>query len=963
MKTLRAFPGIAAIIALGFSSIEAADLAAGGYHAVRVDGGSVKGLGDGTYGQLGPHPIGAPASVAGLGDVTAVAAGGFTTLALKSDGTVWFFGETTLQHPTPHGTPNPVSTPVQVPGLGGIDSIAAGHRHYLALDADTGNLYGWGHNGSGQVGDGGLLDVTNPVLVLTGVSSMSAGDGFSLAVKRDGTLWTWGTNRHGQLGLGDTADRHGPTQVAGIGPAAKAAAGGRHALILLADGSVLATGDNEFGQLGLGTTNSTTTPTVIPGPSGVTQLAVGYFHSAALGSTGEIWVWGRNFEGQCGGGNASPVTHPSPQSLAGLHGTPTAIACGYHFTLIRLADGSIVGTGSNSDGQIDGSSVATQDDSRHVLIPQLTPLSPDLTAPQPNPMSFSSPPAALNATSISMTASEANDPSTPVEYFFQCTTSGGNDSGWQIDKTYIDTGLVTGVPFIYQVKARDAAGNETAFSAPASAIPEEDTTPPAIHSLDPVNGAVGIPTGVNLVLTFDEAVQIGSGSVVIKENWGNAVVATIDAAHVTISDTQVTVEPPATLASGTQYYVELTAGAITDLSGNPFGGIAGSKTWSFVTAVTTPPAPSLLAHYTFDVASGGTTPDSVGSAFATLGGGVGIDPNIAGKIGAGALRMTNANGSNAASVDGAVTSNSFAWANGARTVTFWWKAMTPVADTGQGTYVSFGTTASNGTRFDIKETNSASPGSQLRVEIQGVGFNTNPANFDDGNWHFVAVTVPDNATFREISWYVDGSATSLNTSLSTLAIATGTGPVVFGDSIITAPNGGDNRTPNGFLDDFQLYGRVLTQHEILFLRDNPGDVLGMPTATFDNYMSDPTFGIDPTQQGFADDPDRDGLANGLEAWFGTHPAQPNTALSILASDGTTTTFSHPQNESPPADIIGFYEWSPDLDKWYAGDGVDAPPGGPTVVFSVESLGATTVVTATASAASERLFMRAVVRRN
>jgi hypothetical protein len=234
-----------------------------------------------------------------------------------------------------------------------------------------------------------------------------------------------------------------------------------------------------------------------------------------------------------------------------------------------------------------------------------------------------------------------------------------------------------------------------------------------------------------------------------------------------------------------------------------------------------------IVHYTFDVDNSGTTPDSVGSASATLGGGVAINTGIVGQLGGGVLEMTAANGSNLASVDGAVTSNSFDWsASSARTVTFWWKAKTPVANTFQGTYVSLGTTVANGTRFDIKESNNPPNSSQLRVEVQGAGQSSNPTSFDDGNWHFVAVTVPNAATLADISWFagVRGGSLSgdLNISTSTQVIATGTGPLVFGDSIISAP---DNRTPNGYLDEFQLYDRVLTPEEILFLYQNPGDVI------------------------------------------------------------------------------------------------------------------------------------------
>lgn len=379
VKTLRTISLIAGALALVSAPLSAApsQLAAGGYHVVGVHSGRVLGLGDGTYGQLGTNPAGAPATVAGLTGVTHVAAGRFSTIALKLDGTVWFLGEATLQHTTPHGTPSATANAVQVAGLSGIDALAAGHRHFLALDLDSGELFAWGHNGSGQVGDGGLLDVTTPVLILTGVASMAAGDGFSLAVKSDSTVFGWGRNRHGQLGLGDTADRVSPTQIPGASSALAVAAGGQHSLILLTNGSVLATGNNAFGQLGLGNTTSTSTPTTVPGLGSITTIAAGYHHSGALSSSSVISLWGRNFEGQCGGGISSSVTYPSPRVLTTLPAGLDSLACGAHFTVFVLVDGTVWGTGSNADGQLDGVSVADQDSSQKVLAAQLVPLSID----------------------------------------------------------------------------------------------------------------------------------------------------------------------------------------------------------------------------------------------------------------------------------------------------------------------------------------------------------------------------------------------------------------------------------------------------------------------------------------------------------------------------------------------------------------------------------------------------------
>jgi hypothetical protein len=94
----------------------------------------------------------------------------------------------------------------------------------------------------------------------------------------------------------------------------------------------------------------------------------------------------------------------------------------------------------------------------------------DTTAPTPNPMTFASVPTATGPFSISMTATNASDPS-DVEYFFTCTGGGGHDSGWTNSTTYVDTGLTTNTTYTYTVTARDKspAQNATLASGGASA--------------------------------------------------------------------------------------------------------------------------------------------------------------------------------------------------------------------------------------------------------------------------------------------------------------------------------------------------------------------------------------------------------------------------------------------------------------------------------------------------------------
>ena len=131
-----------------------------------------------------------------------------------------------------------------------------------------------------------------------------------------------------------------------------------------------------------------------------------------------------------------------------------------------------------------------------------------------------------------------------------------------------------------------------------------------------------------------------------------------------------------------------------------------------------------------------------------------------------------------------------------------------------------------------------------------------------------------------------------------------------------------------------------------------------PANTFANWIGGYAVG---GLTDFGDDVDGDNLANGLEAWFGTHPGQFNAGLSEFSTDGTTTSFEHPQNDDPPSDLSGFYEWSTNLKDWYASG--NGPGDGLTVSFVPNTVGTTTTVTATASEALDRLFVRVGVKQN
>ncbi len=134
-------------------------------------------------------------------------------------------------------------------------------------------------------------------------------------------LYSWGYNLDGQLGNGNTTTETTPVKVslpAGV-TATAAAAGGDHSLAIGSDGKLYAWGNNAEGQLGDGTTHNSSTPVVVSMPAGVTATAVaaGQDHSVALGSNGSVYDWGDNAFGELGNGTTNDATTPVKVTLPG----------------------------------------------------------------------------------------------------------------------------------------------------------------------------------------------------------------------------------------------------------------------------------------------------------------------------------------------------------------------------------------------------------------------------------------------------------------------------------------------------------------------------------------------------------------------------------------------------------------------------------------------------------------------
>ena len=233
-------------------------------------------------------------------------------------------------------------------------SIGSGKRHSCAL-TDTGDVECWGANGTGQLGNGTVVDSSAPVQVngLDGtVTAVAVGGDHTCALTKTGKVECWGWNRFGQLGDRTHVERHEPTGVRGLESGAAAiSAGGAHACALLSGGGVECWGANRYGQLGDGTDMHRSTPVRVRGLSGeVVAVSAGGRHTCALTAAGTVECWGANYWGQLGDGTVE--RRLKAVVVEGLADAAVAISAGRFFTCAVLRSGRVACWGANFLAQL-----------------------------------------------------------------------------------------------------------------------------------------------------------------------------------------------------------------------------------------------------------------------------------------------------------------------------------------------------------------------------------------------------------------------------------------------------------------------------------------------------------------------------------------------------------------------------------------------------------------------------------
>ncbi len=303
--------------------------------------GSVWASGDNSAGELGngtttpsstPVQVLAPSGQSGfLSNIISVAADGNDSFAVDNQGNVWAWGSNGNGQLGVGNTTNE-SLPTQVPGITGAVAVVTSQSHALVL-TNTGTVYGWGANTSGQVGNGAMTAwETKPVQVmasasqpLSGIVALSAGANHTAAIDDNGNVWTWGANTTGQLGNGDTSGtaQAYPVQLSGVSGVVTVAAGATNSYALESNGNVYAWGDNSIGELGNGTMSTTfsATPARISGLGAMVNLG----NQLAVDSSDNVWAWGDNTSGRLGlGAQGNDATSPLELSL--YSGTAASLA-------------------------------------------------------------------------------------------------------------------------------------------------------------------------------------------------------------------------------------------------------------------------------------------------------------------------------------------------------------------------------------------------------------------------------------------------------------------------------------------------------------------------------------------------------------------------------------------------------------------------------------------------------------
>ena len=243
------------------------NISGGGFGHVMVikTNGTLWSWGYNAQGQLGLDNTTTYSSPNQIGSDTwsSVSCGYDHNLAIKPNGTMWSWGQFGQGGLGLGGSFQHRSSPTQIGALTTWSKISADGSSSMAIKTD-GTMWSWGNNDNGRLGLGDTTNQSSPVQIgaLTTWSSVSCGGytGFAAAIKTDGTMWSWGYNIFGQLGLGNETNQSSPVQIGALTTWSSVSSKGYRAHAIKTDGTLWSWGFGNNGRLGLGNTTYYSSP-------------------------------------------------------------------------------------------------------------------------------------------------------------------------------------------------------------------------------------------------------------------------------------------------------------------------------------------------------------------------------------------------------------------------------------------------------------------------------------------------------------------------------------------------------------------------------------------------------------------------------------------------------------------------------------------------------------------------------
>jgi alpha-tubulin suppressor-like RCC1 family protein len=279
------------------SAISWAKIACGDSHTVAIDGstGLAWAWGRNTYGEIGDGSRttrSLPTSVSSTISWKEIAAGRYFTVAINgANGLAYGWGNN-FYGQLGNSTTNSYSVPTSMNSNISWSKIACGYDHVVAIAGASGNIYSWGYNSEGELGNGSIVDRSNPdsIPIVAGrsFSQIACGQFHTVAIDGStGLAWAWGLNPYGGLGNNSRTNKSVPTSVSSTTSWSAIAAGNEYCLAIDgATGLIWGWGLNTYGNLGNNTTTSYSVPTSVSSAISFSHVAAGQYHS--LASVGNI---------------------------------------------------------------------------------------------------------------------------------------------------------------------------------------------------------------------------------------------------------------------------------------------------------------------------------------------------------------------------------------------------------------------------------------------------------------------------------------------------------------------------------------------------------------------------------------------------------------------------------------------------------------------------------------------------